>query len=100
MLMLPKVLTHDEVEDTLRLFRETLRQGLSQTVRLGETVESPLLIIDGSTLEQFDSSALAVLLACRRMAQANQRGFLVQALPPKLAALAQLYGVDALLPTA
>lgn len=89
--MLPRVLTHDQVEDTLNLFRQTL----ASVPGTGE-VRQPLRV-DGSALESFDSSALAVLLECRRMAHAQGRSFAVQALPDKLTSLAGLYGIDSLL---
>ncbi len=92
MLMLPAVLTHQQVRDTLRLFQKTLDQAQAATG--GEAL---LLTVDGSALQQFDSSALAVLLECQRMAQAKGRAFSVQSLPPKLSDLARLYGVDVLL---
>lgn len=95
MLMLPAVLTHAEVRDILRLFRETLDQA---TVANGG--QAVLLTVDGSALQQFDSSALAVLLECQRMARAKGRAFAVQSLPPRLSELAKLYGVDALLQSA
>ncbi|MBC7717816.1 MAG: STAS domain-containing protein, partial [Pseudorhodobacter sp.] len=44
-----------------------------------------------------DSSALAVLLECQRLAQASGRSFAVRGAPAKLAQLAQLYGMDELL---
>lgn len=53
--------------------------------------------IDASALQDFDSSALALLLHAKRLAQAAGRDFAVQAPPPKLTQLAQLYGVAALL---
>lgn len=95
MLMLPSVLTHEQVRDTLRLFRETLDQASA-----GGGSQAVLLTVDGSALQQFDSSALAVLLECQRMARARGRAFAVQSLPPKLNALAKLYGVDGLLQSA
>jgi phospholipid transport system transporter-binding protein len=58
---------------------------------------SEAVVIDASPLQQLDSSAIAVLLECRRLAQASGRGFELRAAPPKLASLAQLYGVDELL---
>lgn len=90
--MLPAVLTHDQVRDTLRLFQKTLDQAEAATGG-----EAMLLTVDGSALQQFDSSALAVLLECQRMAQAKGRAFSVQSLPAKLNDLARLYGVDVLL---
>ena len=44
-----------------------------------------------------DSAALAVLLEVERLAVAWGRAFEVRGVPPKLAALAKLYGVDVLL---
>jgi phospholipid transport system transporter-binding protein len=95
MLMLPAVLTHAEVRDILRLFRETLDQATAANG--GQAV---LLTVDGSALQQFDSSALAVLLECQRMARAKGRAFAVQSLPRQLSELAKLYGVDSLLQSA
>jgi phospholipid transport system transporter-binding protein len=91
MLMLPKVLMHEQVDDTLRLFRQTLASDAAQAGNVSA------LTLDGSALERFDSSALAVVLACRRMAHARGRSFLTQSLPPKLLSLATLYGIDTLL---
>lgn len=95
MLMLPAILTHEEVRDILRLFRETLDQA--DTARGQDAV---LLTVDGSALQRFDSSALAVLLECQRMARAKGRAFAVQSLPARLMELAKLYGVDGLLQSA
>ncbi|MBC7700677.1 STAS domain-containing protein [Aquabacterium sp.] len=92
MLMLPAVLTHAQVGATLRLFRETLDRAAA-----AGSGEAAMLTVDGSTLEQFDSSALAVLLECQRMARVKGRAFSVQSLPKKLQELARLYGVDGLL---
>lgn len=57
-------------------------------------------VCDASALQVFDSSALAVLLECRRHALAAGKTFAVQALPPALAGMAALYGVAELLPAA
>ena len=46
---------------------------------------------------ELDSAALAVLLEVERLAVAWGRAFAVRGAPPKLAALAKLYGVDVLL---
>lgn len=54
--------------------------------------------VDASALSTFDSTALAVLLALRREAGRQQRGFAVAGLPQRLADLARLYGVAELLP--
>jgi phospholipid transport system transporter-binding protein len=55
------------------------------------------LVIDASPLRVFDSAALALLLQARRAAQSMGLAFEVQAAPPKLTQLAQLYGVAELL---
>jgi phospholipid transport system transporter-binding protein len=88
MLVLPASLTMREARDALRLL----------TVSLERESEAEL-VIDGSQLERFDSSALAVLLECRRLADAWGKRFTLNALPPSLAELARLYGVDSLLHT-
>lgn len=86
MLLLPETLTLREARDTLRLLKVSLQREAE-----------PLLVIDGSQLTRFDSSALAVLLECRRLAQAWGKRFELQGLPPKLSELARLYGMDGLL---
>jgi phospholipid transport system transporter-binding protein len=55
------------------------------------------VVIDASALQQFDTSALAVLLECQRLAASWGKPFTVRQAPAKLTALAKLYGVDALL---
>lgn len=52
--------------------------------------------VDCAPLTQFDSSALAVLLAWKRAAQARGAAFGIVNLPAGLASLAQAYGVDSL----
>jgi phospholipid transport system transporter-binding protein len=86
MLMLPETVTLAEARDTLRM--------LAQAVAKQPAGE---LTLDAAQLQRFDTSALAVLLECRRIAQADGRGFVLRNVPPKLEALAELYGVDVLL---
>jgi phospholipid transport system transporter-binding protein len=86
MLLLPATLTADEARATLRMLSQTLKSEPEGAV-----------VVDASALQQFDSSALAVLLECQRQAQAWGRAFSVRQPPTKLAALAKLYGVDGLL---
>ena len=86
MLLLPATLTADEATATLRMLTQALKSKPDGGV-----------VIDASALQQFDSSALAVLLECQRQAQAWGRAFAVRQAPSKLAALAKLYGVDVLL---
>ena len=86
MLLLPATITAREARDTQRLLAQALQREPESGV-----------VIDASNLRQFDSSALAVLLECQRLAQAFSKAFAVRNAPPKLAALAKLYGVDVLL---
>ncbi|MES3014418.1 MAG: STAS domain-containing protein [Pseudomonadota bacterium] len=86
MLLLPATVTAKEAIDTRRLLTRAL-QGEPQAA----------VVVDASNLQQFDSSALAVLLECQRAADAWGKPFALRNAPPKLAALARLYGVDALL---
>jgi phospholipid transport system transporter-binding protein len=53
--------------------------------------------VDCAPLTQFDSSALAVLLAWQRAANARGMALEIVNLPAGLASLAQAYGVDTLL---
>ncbi len=87
MLSLPAVLTHAQATACLAAQMTQLR------AQAGAVVE-----VDASRLVQFDSSALAVLLAFRREALVLGKGFAVKALPVRLASLAALYGVAELLP--
>jgi phospholipid transport system transporter-binding protein len=90
MLVLPTKLTHDEAPACMRM----LQKGLTGQGDASATV------VDASALVQFDSSALAVLLECRREASALGRGFAVKGLSPRLRELAALYGIAGLLPAA
>lgn len=81
-LRLPPVLTHDQAQ--------ACRLQLAQAM-----AASPdrVLLLDALDLRHFDSSALAVLLACRRQAQALGRSLQLQGLAAPLRELAGLYGV-------
>jgi phospholipid transport system transporter-binding protein len=89
MLLLPANVTAAEANDTRRLLLQAMR---------GETAE--VVTVDASHLQRFDSSALAVLIDCHRAAGGMGKRFAVRQPPPKLAALAKLYGVDTLLTSA
>ena len=81
----------------------TLRQARAAPAALLQTPRGQTqthCVCDASALQVFDSSALAVLLECRRHALAAGKTFAVQALPPALAGMAALYGVAELLPAA
>jgi phospholipid transport system transporter-binding protein len=86
MLLLPETVTLAEAGDTLRMLAQAVPHE-----------PAAALTLDAAGLQRFDTSALAVLLECRRIAQGGGRGFAVRNVPPKLAALAALYGVDSLL---
>jgi phospholipid transport system transporter-binding protein len=87
MLVLPAELTHVQAEVCLKMLLDAARAE-----------RQPQVVIDGAALMRFDSSALAVLLACRRECINDGKGFAVRALPPRLRELARLYGVLGLLP--
>jgi ABC-type transporter Mla MlaB component len=55
------------------------------------------MIVDLSGLEQADSSALAVMLALKRRAAASGARLQFASIPPGLATLASVYGVEELL---
>lgn len=86
MLVLPPALTHREASACLRM----LVQGLPSQ-------SGPAVQIDAASLEQFDTSALAVLLEFRRVSLAMGKRFEVQGLSPRLLDLAELYGVSGLI---
>ena len=80
MLLLPASVTLAEARDALRMLAQAMP---------GETGTE--IVLDASGLLRFDSSALAVLLECRRLALAFGRPFGVRNAPEKLSALAALY---------
>nr|WP_202123884.1 STAS domain-containing protein [Burkholderia pseudomallei] len=70
--------------------KAALAQGLAR-------IEAGATAVDCGALAHFDSSALAVLLAWQRAARARGVRLDIENLPPKLASLAQAYGIDTLL---
>ena len=80
---------------TLHQARAAL-EALLQTLR-GQMQTQTHCVCDASALQVFDSSALAVLLECRRAALAAGRRFAMQGLPPALTGMAGLYGVQDLI---
>ncbi len=92
MFKLPAQLTHDQAEACVADLRRALPQALS------DAGPGQSAVLDASLLVHFDSSALAVLLACRRMALDRGQGMTVQGLPPRLRQLAGLYGIADLIP--
>jgi phospholipid transport system transporter-binding protein len=88
-LVLPAELTHAQAPACSRMLAQALRSDAAARA-----------VADASPLRSFDSSALAVLLECRREALALGKTFAVAHLPAKLRELAGLYGVADLLPDA
>jgi phospholipid transport system transporter-binding protein len=89
MLVLPAELTHDQAGACCRM----LVQGLRAQAE-------PAVVADAGALSRFDSSALAVLLECRRESLAVGKTFSISRMPARLRDLATLYGVAELLPAA
>lgn len=89
MLVLPAELTQAQAGACSRMLAQALRSDPSKQA-----------VADASALLRFDSSALAVLLECRREALALGKAFAVKQLPQRLRELATLYGVAELLPEA
>jgi phospholipid transport system transporter-binding protein len=87
MLVLPAELTHAQAAACCRMLAQALRSDPEKVV-----------VADAAALTRFDSSALAVLLQCRREALALGKAFAVARLPARLLELARLYGVAELLP--
>jgi len=86
MLLLPATLTMSEARDALAMLEQALRRE-----------PAPDIVIDASSLQQFDTAAIAVLLECQRLAHAWGKRLAIRHTPSKLAALAKLYGVNALM---
>jgi phospholipid transport system transporter-binding protein len=85
MLVLPQKITHEQARGHL----EQLKKGVQS--------ETTQVVFDATALQQFDSSALAVLLELRRECARLGKQFVVQAMPARLLDLARLYGIDSLL---
>ncbi|HHY6931666.1 MULTISPECIES: STAS domain-containing protein [Burkholderia] len=75
---------------TVASAKSALADGLAR-------IDAGATAVDCAALTQFDSSALAVLLAWQRAAKARGAILDILNLPPKLASLANAYGVDALI---
>jgi phospholipid transport system transporter-binding protein len=86
MLVLPERLTHADAPACIRMLAQALRKD----------GQGPA-VADAGALREFDSSALAVLLDCRREALSLGRSFGVANMPPRLRELASVYGVGELL---
>lgn len=85
MLSLPERLTHAQAQPTLQSFSLAM-----DALPAGATV-----VLNGAALRYFDSSALGLLLSCRRHAQKRKLTLHTQDMPPRLRRLAELYGLEA-----
>jgi phospholipid transport system transporter-binding protein len=84
-LALPAVLTHAQAGPCL----EQLSAGMAAGPQH--------LVLDAQALQDFDSSALAVLLELRRACRRLGKQLTIEGAPARLMHLASLYGVSALL---
>jgi phospholipid transport system transporter-binding protein len=78
-----------------RITMNDARATLAQLQPLLQAADAP--VIDASALADLDTAAIALLLDCRRQAQAAGKALQVVGAPAKLAQLAALYGVADLL---
>ena len=85
MLTLPATLTQSQAQATLA--------GLLAAV----PQEGAQVVVDASALTEFDSAALAVLLALRRACAAAGKTYACDRLTPRLSELAALYGISELI---
>jgi phospholipid transport system transporter-binding protein len=88
MIALPASLTLREAPAVL----DSLRNAFATAEAEGEVWR-----IDAGAVTQLDTAALAVLLECARIAAAGGRRLEIVHIPPRLADLARLYGIDELL---
>jgi phospholipid transport system transporter-binding protein len=86
LLVLPAEITHAQAASCLHLL-----------VTAARAENRDEIIIDAAPLARFDSSALAVLIECRREALKTGQRFALRGIPARLAELAGLYGVTELL---
>jgi phospholipid transport system transporter-binding protein len=87
MLSLPERLTHREAAATLAQLQAAL----------GSQPAGGPLVIDATSMQQYDSSALVVLLGLLRHAASLGRACRLNAVPARLQQLAKVYGVLELL---
>ena len=86
LLTLPANLRHSNAAACLAQLQSQIRNSNQQ-----------VLEIQAGQLSDFDSSALAVLLGCRREAESLSKSLKFKQFPAKLRELALLYGVSELL---
>ena len=86
MLTLPADLRHSNAAACLAQLQSQIRSSTDKQIE-----------IQAGALSDFDSSALAVLLGCRREAESLSKSLQFKQFPAKLRQLALLYGVSELL---
>ena len=86
LLTLPANLRHSNAAACLAQLQSQIRSSTQQDLE-----------IQAGHLSDFDSSALAVLLGCRREAESLSKSLKFKQFPAKLRELALLYGVSELL---
>ena len=86
MTSLPASLTLKDAQAVLESLRQSFAADSSDVWR-----------IDAAPVTQLDTSALAVLLECSRIAAAGKRKLQIVNAPARMSDLAHLYGVDGLL---
>jgi phospholipid transport system transporter-binding protein len=86
MTALPASLTLKDAQAVLESLRQSFAADGAEVWR-----------IDAAPVTQLDTSALAVLLECSRMAAAGKRKLEIVNAPTRMSDLAHLYGVDGLL---
>ena len=86
MTSLPASLTLKDAQAVLESLRQSFAADSGEVWR-----------IDAAPVTQLDTSALAVLLECSRMASAGKRKLQIVNAPTRMSDLAHLYGVDCLL---
>jgi phospholipid transport system transporter-binding protein len=83
---LPVKITHQEAELVFKRFNESLKAL--------KAPDMTSFVVDASGLKEFNSSALALLLAFKRQLQSKGLSLEVTHLPAQLHNLAKVYGVD------
>ena len=78
--------------------RLTMSEASAELARLQPLLQAAAEpVLDASALQDLDTAAIALLLACQRDAAAAGRSLRIDKPPPKLGQLARLYGVESLL---
>ncbi|MFG6446906.1 STAS domain-containing protein [Roseateles sp. BYS180W] len=91
-LPLPSRLVMDDQPQAWLALEASLRQHLQ-----AQTVSATPVVLDLAPLQQFDSSALSLLLQTQRWCQQQQRQLLLLNAAPRLQELARVYGLQQLL---